>query len=119
VAGLAGAGETEYVCSLYRAAFYRREELTAAYSDVIDIDPKRLPAPEELSRMTSDMLAATIRHSSSRFYNPHVRQLMHTAYKIAAENKDELLRRIDQHAEHIGRSVTNNILQNHLIPLFQ
>ncbi|MEJ2005504.1 MAG: tagaturonate epimerase family protein, partial [Cyclobacteriaceae bacterium] len=119
VIGLAESGETAYVSDLYTQALSRFEELTGAYKDVIDIDFDKLPGAEDFSRLDGKSMAAVIRHDSSKpGYDRNVRQLMHTAYKIAAENKEELLKKIDSHHEKIGEGVYDNLLNKHLVPLF-
>ncbi len=118
VAGLAEAGETKYIQSLYEQALDRYEELTEAYRDVLNIQYDKLPSASIFRNKTGFALAKMIRHSKESSYDPNVRQLMHTAYKIAAEDRNTLLEKIDLHSGLIGKRVCNNILKNHLIPLF-
>ena len=53
---------------------------------MIDIDRARLPAAAEVASWEGPRLAAAIRHlpADPRF-NPHVRQLLHVSFKVAAK----------------------------------
>ena len=48
----------------------------------------------------------------------HIRQLMHVAYKIAAEAGDRYLALLREHRELVGRQVTENIFERHIKRLF-
>ncbi len=115
---LAGGKATELVRSIYRQAIQRFEELTGPYSQVLNIDINKLPHPEDFDHLSGEELADTIRHNkNSPLYNGHVRQLMHTAYKIAAEN-EQLIPLLKEHREIAGHEVYENIYSRHLVPLF-
>ena len=119
VIGLAEAGETDFVCRLYAVALDRFDELTANYDQVLNIDRDQLPSCHDLSRLNGASLAAVIRHDKDNpGYDPNVRQLLHTAYKIAAEQIDEYSNLVKVHAALIGRGVRDNILHRHLLSLF-
>ncbi len=60
-----------------------------------------------------------LRHDSScPDYNPGFRQLLHLAYKVAYELGDDYFAALDEHHGTIARSVTDNLLHRHLLPLF-
>ena len=51
-------------------------------------------------------------------FNPHLRQLLHVGYKIAAKLGDRCLEALQTHADSISRNVTANLYDRHLKPLF-
>jgi tagaturonate epimerase len=121
VIGLAEAGEDgpAIARAIYRQAFSRFDELCKPYATVIDIDPAMLPAPDRVDGWDGKRLAAVLRHDPSNpEYNPHLRQLIHVGYKIAAEMGVRYLDALDRHAEIIGRNVTENLLERHLKRVF-
>lgn len=112
-AGLAIAKE------IYGRAYARREELCAPYAAVIDIDPAKLPAPDEVADWTSARFVRALRHNPQcTDYNPSFRQLLHVGYKIAAEFGARYLGMLDAYREIIARNVIANLLERHLRPLF-
>ena len=104
---------------IYADAYDHREELCAPYAAVIDIDPARLPSPAEVRKWTSEQYAGALRHDPANpEFNPHLRQLLHVAYKIAAgmgERYTSLLRACEA---SISRNVTENLFARHIQPLF-
>jgi hypothetical protein len=111
--GLALARET------YLYALGHVDELCAPYASVIDIDPTRLPAPEEVNGWDGERFAAALRHEpdDSRFHSGF-RQLIHVSFKLAAKQGRRYLDLLDTHSEIVGRNVTNNLYKRHLRPLF-
>lgn len=104
---------------VYRGAHARFEELTAPYTDVIDIDRDGLPSPDEVDGWTSRRFASALRHNRSNpEYDPNVRQLLHVGYKVAAELGEEYLAQLDACRADIERNVTENLYERHLKPLF-
>jgi tagaturonate epimerase len=102
---------------LYEEALERFDELTKDYKTVLAIDKSRLPAPEDFS--SGKYFAAALRHEpDSVEYNPHFRQLLHTAYKIAAEKKDQFFPLLERYRKQIEENVTDNLYRKHLAPLF-
>ncbi|MDX1639735.1 MAG: hypothetical protein R3281_17375, partial [Balneolaceae bacterium] len=51
-------------------------------------------------------------------FNPHLRQLLHCAYKIAGEMGREFTDALEQHADVIGENVRKNLYVRHIAPLF-
>ncbi len=89
------------------------------YAAVIDIDPARLPAANEVERWTGEQFAAALRHDpKDPRFNPHLRQLIHVGYKIAAQLGDQYLRLLEKYEPIISRNVTGNLYDRHLKPLF-
>jgi len=117
--GLAEAGEAALIRKIYRGAYSRYEELAAPYSTVIDIDPAKLPSPDEVDGWSCDHFAQTLRHiPSNPAYNPHFRQLLHVAFKVAAELGTEYTGALERNAEVVGRNVTANLFERHIRPIF-
>ncbi len=104
---------------IYVDAYSRFDELCAPYSSVIDIAKERLPSPSAVGKWSSDDFVSAVRHNPScSQYNVNVRQLLHLAYKIAAEMGAEFTNALEQYQEHISPAVTENIYQRHIKPLF-
>lgn len=119
--GLASAGgdATRLVADMYRQAFVRREELCRPYAPVIDVDAARLPDPAELADWSGEELANALRHDPAcASYNPHLRQLMHVAYRVAAESGARFRDALERYRDTIAHNVTFNILERHVRPLF-
>jgi hypothetical protein len=117
VIGLAVAGgdALELAKTIYAKAYNRRDELCKPYATVIDIDEEKLPDPSELITWNSNKFANTLRHvQTNPDYNPNFRQLIHIAYKIAAEFGSEYLSMLGKHADIIGQQVTENIYNRHI-----
>ncbi len=119
--GLAEAGSEGLATAkeIYASAYEHCEELCAPYAAVIDIDRSRLPLPAEVSRWTSEQYASTLRHDQQNpLFNPHVRQLLHVGYKVAAKMGERYTRMLDACEESISRNVTENLYERHIEPLF-
>jgi hypothetical protein len=121
VIGLALAGGSGLVIAkdIYARAFGRIDELSKPYATVIDIDRTLLPAPAEVAKWDGTSLAAALTHdqSDSR-YNPHMRQLVHVSFKVAAEMGQVYLDAIEQARATIEPCVTRNLYDRHIRPLF-
>lgn len=119
--GLAEAGGEGLALAkdVYSQAFAARDALCAPYAAVIDIDPDRLPLPEEVNGWESSQYTSALRHDQSRpEYNAHFRQLLHVGYKIAAKMGDRYYRMLDECEESIAKNVTENLFDRHIRPLF-
>jgi hypothetical protein len=121
VEGLAAAGgpALHLVQEIYAQAFARIDELCAPYAAVIDIDRARLPSPEVVGRWPSEAYVGALRHDQTRpAYSPHFRQLIHVAFKVAAQMGASYTQALDEHAGVIGPLVTENLLERHIRPVF-
>ena len=119
--GLAEAGPEGLALSkeIYSNAYEHRDELCAPYAAVIDIDPARLPSPAAVSGWTAEQFAGAFRHDQKcPLFNPHVRQLLHVGYKIAAHLGDRYTKMLDDCEASISRNVTQNLYDRHIVPLF-
>jgi hypothetical protein len=121
VIGLAEAGGDglELAQDLYRGALEHIDELCAPYATVIDIDRQRLPSAQVVSGWTSEQFVAALRHDQANpAFNPHLRQLLHVGFKIAAKKGARYLDALRRHEAVIAKNVTANLFERHLKPLF-
>ena len=121
VIGLAVAGGEglELAKKIYEYSYNRQEELCAPYADVIDIDGSKLPSVEEVNSWNSDKYADTLRHIPEHpDYNSNFRQLIHVAYKVAAEMGNEYTDMLVKFDNVVGSCVEENIYDRHLKRLF-
>ncbi|MCE5179941.1 MAG: tagaturonate epimerase family protein [Porphyromonadaceae bacterium] len=116
---LAGGEGLELAKKIYENSYNRQEELCAPYADVINIDASKLPSVEEVNGWTSEKYANTLRHIPGHAdYNSNFRQLIHVAYKVAAEMGEEYTGLLVKYADVIGSCVEENIYDRHLRRLF-
>jgi len=104
---------------IYRDALGRFDELCGPYADVIDIDPRNLPAEDLVAGWDGPRFAAAIRHDAGcAEYNSDLRQLLHVGYKVAAEMGDRYLDALTTNCDVIAEHVQENLFERHLKPLF-
>ncbi len=119
--GLAESGGAglELAKEIYARAYQEREHLCAPYASVIAIDHARLPLPAVVERWTPAEYTAALRHvPGAAAYNPHLRQLLHVGYKIAAQMGERYRRQLADNAAVIARNVEANLFERHLRPIF-
>lgn len=119
--GLAEAGGDglKLAQDIYATALDHVEELCAPYAAVIDIDRRRLPPIEEVRGWSGSRLANALRHIPTHpDFNPHMRQLLHVSFKLAAKKGDVYLDLLTANREIVAKNVTENIFQRHMRPLF-
>ena len=104
---------------IYAAALSRFDELCKPYATVVEIDRAKLPAAAEVEAWTAEQFVRRLRHDQScPDYNVHLRQLVHVAFKVAAELGDEYRSALDSAREIAGKCVTENLFDRHIRPLF-
>jgi hypothetical protein len=104
---------------IYGKALDDIDALCAPYATVIDIDRRRLPSQEEVQGWTSEQFVSALRHNPRcQQYNPHLRQLLHVGYKVAAKMGDRYLKMLEACEETIAKNVTENLYERHIKPLF-
>jgi len=121
VIGLAEAGGEglDMAKDIYGKALEKREALCAPYAAVIDIDASRLPSGQQVKGWSSEQFVSALRHDPNcKAFNPHLRQLIHVGYKIAAQMGDRYLKMLKACEPTIARNVTGNLYERHLKPLF-
>ncbi|NLX97973.1 MAG: hypothetical protein GXY83_17560 [Rhodopirellula sp.] len=116
---MAGGDGLRIAQDVYRAAFRRYDELCGPYASVIDIDRSALPDPDRVDRWDEAALAGALRHDPRcPAYDRNLRQLLHVAYKVAAEMGDRFTSALDRYADVIAANVTENLDIRHVRPLF-
>jgi hypothetical protein len=119
--GLALAGDDglSLAKGIYAQAVRRQEELCGPYATVIDIDTTKLPDPKDVQEWDGERFAATLRHDPScPRYNPNFRQLLHVAYKLAAELGPRFTEALEKHETVIAAQVTTNLYDRHIHRVF-
>jgi len=62
---------------------------------------------------------AALRHDpTSAAFNPHLRQMLHVGYKVAARMGERYLAVLGECEASVSRNVTENLYERHLKPLF-
>ncbi|MBP8959250.1 MAG: hypothetical protein KBG40_02365 [Bacteroidales bacterium] len=116
---LAGGEALKFVKEIYIESLKKIDELCAPYSDVIDIRRENLPSKEEVIEWDSRKFADSLRHDASCLdYNPDMRQLIHVAYKLAAERLDEYNILLDRYKDIVAECVYDNLYNRHICRLF-
>jgi hypothetical protein len=116
---LAGPDGLSIAKQVYTGALSRFDELCGPYATVIGIDKDKLPSPQDVDRWSGGEFADTLRHDQScDKYNPDFRQLLHVAYKVAAEMGTDFLNALEKHEDIIAQNVTENIYERHIKPIF-
>lgn len=104
---------------IYADAFSKLDALCAPYAAVIDIDPARLPPPDQVAAWTGGEYAAALRHDQSHpRFNADFRQLLHVGYKVAAQKGDRFQKMLTECRPSIEKNVTENLFERHIRPLF-
>ena len=104
---------------VYAKALHRFGELCGPYATVIDIDTTELPTAEQVDTWDGLSFSSALRHDQScEQYNPNFRQLLHVAYKIAAEMGTRFSDALDRHEAIIAQNVAENIYERHVRPVF-
>jgi hypothetical protein len=104
---------------VYAGAYEHLQELCAPYASVIDIDSNRLPSVQTVQTWNGEQFANALRHDRNNAqFNPHLRQLLHVGYKIAARMGNRYLDALHDCEPSVSRNVTDNLYERHLKPLF-
>ena len=119
--GLAEAGGDGLILSkeIYATAFEQSEALCGPYATVIDIDPSQLPTPETVNGWSSDQYVNALRHIPDHpEYNPHFRQLLHIAFKLAAKQGSRYTDLLKANEAIVAKNVTENLYERHFKRIF-
>jgi hypothetical protein len=119
--GLAEAGGDGLALAkeIYAEAFAHCGELCAPYATVIDIDPAKLPSPQEVRAWSSEQYTSALRHvRGAAAYNSSFRQLLHVGFKVAARMGRRYLDLLESNEDVIARNVTENLYGRHIAPVF-
>ncbi|MFA5554059.1 MAG: tagaturonate epimerase family protein [Phycisphaerae bacterium] len=116
---LAGSEGLDIAKKVYQKALSRMDELCGPYKTVIDIDKTKLPSAETVMQWSGQDYAQALRHDQScEKYNPHLRQLLHVGYKVAAEMGKQYITAVEKYESVISEHVTENIYRRHIKPIF-
>jgi tagaturonate epimerase len=119
--GLSVSGEQglQLAKDIYKKALDRFDELTGPYATVIDVDKNNLPTLEAIQQWDGQHYANALRHIENHpRYNPDFRQLLHCAYKIAAEFGETYYQALKDNKAVIAENVTENLYDRHIKHLF-
>ena len=112
---MAGGDALNLAKEIYARAYSRIDELAGPYATVIDIDMKALPSPKEVESWSAEKYARTLRHNQADpLFNQSFRQLIHIAYKVAAELGDEYYPALEKYTDVIGVEVMANLCDRHI-----
>ena len=116
---LSGHGALDFVKTLYKSAYNNLDSLCAPYSELIDINEANLPDPDKVIGWKGEMLADSIIHNAgNRLYNRDMRQLLHIAYKLAADRLPEYRNHILENKDLVEKCVYNNLFDRHIQQVF-
>jgi hypothetical protein len=121
VIGLAEAGGEglKIAKEIYASAIEHVEELCAPYATVIDIDRAKLPTAATVNGWSSEQFVSALQHNQKNpGYNPHLRQLIHVGYKVAAHMGQRYLDALVACEPVVAKNVTLNLYERHIKPLF-
>jgi hypothetical protein len=119
--GLAEAGGDGLALAkeIYAYALEHVDELCAPYASVIDIDRAKLPTVEAVNGWTGAQFANALRHISGHAeFNPHLRQLLHVSFKVAAQAGARYTGLLKANETVVAKNVTENLFDRHIKPLF-
>jgi hypothetical protein len=115
----AGGGGLVLAKEIYASALEHMDDLCAPYASVIDIDRRKLPSATTVAGWNSSQFVGALRHVPGHpDFNPHFRQLLHVAFKVAAKQGVTYLTLVRGNQEIVGKNVTENLFERHLRPLF-
>ncbi|HEX3719455.1 MAG TPA: tagaturonate epimerase family protein [Verrucomicrobiae bacterium] len=115
----AGGGGLALAKEIYAGALDHADELCAPYATVLDIDRNRLPTASQVGGWSSEQFVSALRHDQNNpAYNPHLRQLLHVGYKIAAKMGSRYLNALTEYEGSVSRNVAQNLFERHVKPLY-
>ena len=120
VIGLASEKTTlPLVKKIYALAFDRFDELRKPYETVVEIEQQKLPSPSKVAQWSSSEFIGTLKHEQgSPTLDRNFRQLVHIAFRVAAELGDEFRQGLLTARVSIEHNVTQNLYTRHIEPLF-
>lgn len=105
--------------AIYSMAYRRKDELCAPYASVIDIKQSELPDPTTTLKWSGQEFADTLTHNAENpLYNQSFRQLIHVAFKVAAEYGPLFTEALIENRGVIETCVTDNLYERHIKRLF-
>ena len=120
LAGLAASGGAglAFAKEIYRESYQRCDDLCKPYLAVINIDKHKLPSPAQVASWSSEEFVLALHHDlPCKSYNPHLRQLLHVGFKVAAEMGTRFAEMVGECRSIIEENVTSNLYDKHIVPL--
>ncbi|MEX2117006.1 MAG: tagaturonate epimerase family protein [Bacteroidota bacterium] len=117
--GSAGGDGLLFAKEIYAEAVKRFDELAKPYATVIHVDRNALPDPATVARWSPTEFSEALTHDQGcpRF-DGQFRQLIHIAFRLAAERGERFRDLLRLHRESIEANVTGNLFDRHILPLF-
>jgi tagaturonate epimerase len=104
---------------IYLQALPRFDELCQPYATVVEIDRDKLPQPAAVEKWSAQDFVVRLRHDQAQpAYDLNLRQLVHVAFRLAAEMGTEWTDALAAGREIAGRCVQENLFDRHIRPLF-
>jgi hypothetical protein len=104
---------------IYLQALPRFDELCQPYATVVEIDRDKLPQPAAVEKWSAQDFVVRLRHDQAQpAYDLNLRQLVHVAFRLAAEMGTEWTDALAAAREIAGRCVQENLFDRHIRPLF-
>jgi len=86
---------------------------------VVEIEQDKLPKPSAVAQWSSDQFNGALKHDQgSPTLDRNFRQLVHIAFRVAAEMGDEYRNALISARASIEQNVTYNLYNRHIEPLF-
>jgi tagaturonate epimerase len=116
---LSGGSGLAVAKKIYLQALPRFDELCKPYATVVEIDRARLPPPAAVEKWSAEDFVNRLRHDQAQpAYDRNLRQLVHVAFRVAAEMGTEWTGALATARETAGRCVRENLFDRHIRPLF-
>jgi hypothetical protein len=116
---LSGPSGLAVAKTIYLRALPRFDELCKPYATVVEIDRAKLPQPSAVEKWSAVDFVARLRHDQAQpAYDLNLRQLVHVAFRLAAEMGAEWTEALSAARETAGRCVRDNLFDRHIRPLF-
>jgi len=104
---------------IYLQALPRFDELCKPYATVVEIDRAQLPPAATVEKWSAEDFVTRLRHDQAQpAYDRNLRQLVHVAFRVAAEMGAEWTDALVAARETAGRCVQENLFERHIRPLF-
>jgi hypothetical protein len=121
LAGIAAAGGAglSFAKEIYQESYRRCDELCQPYLAIISIERRQLPSPAAVASWNSEEFVRALEHDPlCESYNPHLRQLLHIGFKVAAATMGRFTDMLKECRSIIEDRVTGNLFERHIRPLF-
>ena len=116
---LSGPSGLAVAKKIYLQALPRFDELCKPYATVVEIDRAQLPPPAAVEKWGAEDFVNRLRHDQAQpAYDRNLRQLVHVAFRVAAEMGTEWTGALAIARETAGRCVRENLFDRHIRPLF-